>query len=840
EKLGPIEAIIHASGLLRDARIEKKSAQAMKEVLQTKVDGLINLIRGTLGDPIKVVAAWSSWSARFGNIGQIDYAAANELVNRLCGEVERLHPEARAVSIMWSPWEDSDMARSIPPIVRQGLEAEGVLFVPTKEGMERFVGELLGGRGEVLIGLEMPLEERTLLSRQTLSLESHPMLSDHRLKDKAILPFASVIEDMLEASRGLRGDAVVAVHGVELCHGIQIDPSVELMLEARSRRFSHSPECGHIELNARHADEQPKLAYRAQLLTDAELPEPIALQGEVLGLPMSIQTYYEEHAFHGPLMQSVSRVLELGTNHIIGLLKPSKPASWSSLEKRSSWLADPLLLDGAFQLVSYWLWALHQVTAFPTRVEHYVQWGSVPTGPVRCVIAGRDEGDGVFSGNIDFYDEHEQRYAAMRGVRAQVFSRAEKASASSTSSSAEIPPERYRMEQFEEVTSLLQRFEMAEKAGLRNPFFVQHHGVARDTSVVAGREMINFSSYNYLGFSGDPEVSAQAKEAIDHYGTSVSASRVASGERPFHTELEAELAQLHGVDASLVFTAGFMTNESVIGHVIGEGDLIVHDALAHSSILQGAVMSGAKRRPFPHNDVKALDAMLSQIRGNFRRCCIAIEGVYSMDGDIAELPGFMALREKHKCLLFVDEAHSIGVLGANGRGISEHFGVDPTGVDFWMGTLSKAFASCGGYIAASRPVVEYLRYTTPALVFSAGMSPANAAAALASVRKMREEPQRVQQLQQRARFFLERARTAGIDVGMSDGSAVVPCIVGHSMKCLSLSERLAQRGINVQPIVYPAVEDSASRLRFFISSLHSEEQLGFTVDALAEELRTLA
>jgi len=218
---------------------------------------------------------------------------------------------------------------------------------------------------------------------------------------------------------------------------------------------------------------------------------------------------------------------------------------------------------------------------------------------------------------------------------------------------------------------------------------------------------------------------------------------------------------------------------------------------------------------------------------------VAIEGVYSMDGDMPDLPRFIELRERHRCLLFVDEAHSLGVLGKTGRGIGEHFGVARDSVDIWMGTLSKSLASCGGYIAGSRALIDYVRYSAPAFVFSAGITPANAAAARAAVAELRAHPELVRRLQERSELFLRLARERGIDTGMSAGSAVVPCIVGNSLMCLTLSQRLAERGINVQPIVYPAVDEDGARLRFFLSSTHSEEQIRQTVDGLAEELAAL-
>ena len=208
--------------------------------------------------------------------------------------------------------------------------------------------------------------------------------------------------------------------------------------------------------------------------------------------------------------------------------------------------------------------------------------------------------------------------------------------------------------------------------------------------------------------------------------------------------------------------------------MVGPGDLILHDALSHNSILQGAILSGARRRPFPHNDWKAADELLSQFRHEYRRVLIVIEGVYSMDGDIPNLPKFIELKKRHKALLMIDEAHSMGTIGEHGRGIGEYYDINRNDVDLWMGTLSKSFGSCGGYIAGSKALVEYLRYTAPGFVYSVGLSPPNAAAALASIRLLLKEPQRVRQLKERSKLFLTLAKDHGMNTGMSKDSPVVP------------------------------------------------------------------
>ena len=280
--------------------------------------------------------------------------------------------------------------------------------------------------------------------------------------------------------------------------------------------------------------------------------------------------------------------------------------------------------------------------------------------------------------------------------------------------------------------------------------------------------------------SGDPAVGEAAKAAIDRYGTSASASRLVSGQEAIHVELEQAMTRFLGTEDTIALVGGHATNETVIGHLFGPGDLILHDALAHNSIVQGCILSGARRRPFPHNDWQAADRLLEQFRHEYRRVLLVIEGVYSMDGDIPDLPKFVEVKRRHKALLMIDEAHSMGVLGATGRGIAEHFGVDRGDVDIWMGTFSKSLGSCGGYISGCKALVEYLRYTAPGFVFAAAMPPPAAAAAIAALRLLEAEPQRVARLRENARLFLALARQRGLNTGMSKDSPVVPVILGNS------------------------------------------------------------
>jgi 8-amino-7-oxononanoate synthase/acyl carrier protein len=405
-----------------------------------------------------------------------------------------------------------------------------------------------------------------------------------------------------------------------------------------------------------------------------------------------------------------------------------------------------------------------------------------------------------------------------------------------TAHAYEPPDEDYLFAKSPEYLRLQENFKLTTSGGLSNPFFTVHESVTNDRTTINGQEYINFCSYNYLGMSGDPAVVRATREAIARYGTSVSASRLVSGEKPLHRQLERGIADFIGTEDAIVFVGGHSTNETVIGHLFGAGDLILHDALSHNSIMQGAILSGARRRPFSHNDWRALEKILGEIRHEYRRVLIVVEGVYSMDGDYPDLPKFVEIKKRHKAYMMVDEAHSIGTMGLHGRGMSEHFGINPRDVDLWMGTLSKSFGSCGGYIAAQREIVEYLKYTAPGFVYSVGLSPANTAAALASLELLQEEPERVARLAENSRLFLRLAKDAGLNTGMSNNTPVVPVITGNSEHALRLSHQLRERGINVQPILYPAVEERAARLRFFITSTHTPQQIRQTVRATAEEL----
>ncbi|MCX4854904.1 type I polyketide synthase [Streptomyces canus] len=390
-------------------------------------------------------------------------------------------------------------------------------------------------------------------------------------------------------------------------------------------------------------------------------------------------------------------------------------------------------------------------------------------------------------------------------------------------------------EEWAEYAELQGRLRQARSSGA-NPYGRVHEGHNAGHATVDGRTVLNFASFNYLALSHHPRVRKAAQEAIDRYGTSSSATPLLFGETPLHHELDAEIASFLGTEDAIVFAGGHATNVATIGHILGPEDLVLHDEWIHDSAVRGCILSGARRRPFPHNDWRALDSMLGSLRAQHRRALVLIEGAYSQDGDIPDLLRFIDVKKRHGAMLMIDEAHSIGVLGGTGRGIGEYFGIDRRDVDLWMGTLSKAFGSLGGYIAAGGPLIEYLRFTAPLHIFSTGISPANTAAALEAIRVVKDDPQRVARVRRLAEHFRDAARARGLDVGVSRASAVIPIIIGDWETTMALSNTLLERGVNVMPIGYPAVAPDECRLRFFINADHSEEDLEHSLDVLGRAM----
>jgi 8-amino-7-oxononanoate synthase len=384
----------------------------------------------------------------------------------------------------------------------------------------------------------------------------------------------------------------------------------------------------------------------------------------------------------------------------------------------------------------------------------------------------------------------------------------------------------------------LQR-DLGAKLGIQNPYFRMHEGLSGPRAEIAGHTFLNFSSYDYLGLNGHPEIVDAAKSAIDRYGISASGSRHVSGERPIHRDLEHALARHYGAEDCVTLISGYATNLGVIGQLLGPKDIIFYDAAIHNSVVMGGMLSSAARRSFRHNDLNNLEQMLAADRGSYERAMIVVEGVYSMDGDYPDLPRLIEIKKRHGAWLMIDEAHALGVLGKRGYGLAEHFGANGKDVDIWMGTLSKTLCACGGYIAGSADLIDYLKCAAGVFVYSVAMPPVIAAAANKALEILHREPDRVAKLQHNGALFLKLARDRGLDTGTGCGTAVAPVMTHDSLPAGLLSQRLYERGINVQPVLYPGVPAKASRLRFFLTAAHTESDIVTAIDAVAEEWKRI-
>jgi 8-amino-7-oxononanoate synthase len=403
-------------------------------------------------------------------------------------------------------------------------------------------------------------------------------------------------------------------------------------------------------------------------------------------------------------------------------------------------------------------------------------------------------------------------------------------------------PERHKETDFASLPGYdefrLQR-DIGAKLGIENPYFRVHEAASGARVEISGRTFLNFSSYDYLGLNGHLEIVSAAKSAIDRYGISASGSRHVSGDRPIHRELEQALADHYSVEDCVTLVSGYATNLGVIGQLLGPKDILFYDSAIHNSVVMGGMLSNAARRSFRHNDLDNLEQMLIAHRDSYERAMIVVEGVYSMDGDYPDLPRLIEMKKRHGAWLMVDEAHALGILGKRGYGIAEHFGANAKDVDIWMGTLSKTLCACGGYIAGSGVLIDYLKCTAGVFVYSVAMPPVIAATAHKALEILHREPERVTRLQQNGALFLKLAQERGLDTGTGCGTAVAPIMVHDSLPAALLSQRLYERGINVKPVMYPGVPAKASRLRFFLTAAHSENDIVATVDTVAEEWKKI-
>ena len=355
---------------------------------------------------------------------------------------------------------------------------------------------------------------------------------------------------------------------------------------------------------------------------------------------------------------------------------------------------------------------------------------------------------------------------------------------------------------------------------------------------VAGHgEMIMLGGYSYLGLIGHPRINAAAIEAIEKYGTGTYGVRLLAGSLTLHNELEARIAEFKKADAAITMSSGYVTNLATISSLLRKGDTVICDKLNHASIVDGCMLSMAKFVRFRHNDMDHLERRLQEA-GTDGRVLVIADAVFSMDGDIIDLPAVSKLCKKYGAYLMIDEAHSVGVIGRTGHGIEEHFDMAPDAVDIKMGTLSKTIPSAGGYVAGNQQLITFLKHEARAFIFSAAIPPASAGAAKEAFDVIEDEPWRVEKVQTNYKGFADKLLAAGYDLLQTE-TAIVPVICGSTPSAAALAKHCQDNGIFVQAVVAPVVPDGLARLRTCVSAAHTLEDLDYCADVIIEGGRKL-
>lgn len=382
------------------------------------------------------------------------------------------------------------------------------------------------------------------------------------------------------------------------------------------------------------------------------------------------------------------------------------------------------------------------------------------------------------------------------------------------------------IEKSEKIKLFSQRLKDAKKAN-RYFYLREIQGPSLARIIVEGKEYINFASYSYLGLMEHPKIMKAAKDAIDKYGSGAGGVRLLAGTTTLHKKLEEKLAEFKKAEAAITFSSGYVTNLSTISCLTDPKDIILIDKLDHASIIDGCMLSGARFRTYKHNNMEHLEKILEKSK-DYNTKLIVADAVFSMDGDIADLPNIRKLADKYGADVMIDEAHSLGVLGKTGRGIDQHFNMEGS-VDISMGTLSKTIPSIGGYIASNKDVIDYLKHISRGFVFSASLPPSAVAATLAALEVMEKETWRYEKLRENIRLFIQGLIEMGFNT-MNSETAVVPVLVGDEERTLELARFLNDNGIYVCPILYPAIPKNTNRVRNHLMATHSIEDINKALD----------
>ncbi len=368
------------------------------------------------------------------------------------------------------------------------------------------------------------------------------------------------------------------------------------------------------------------------------------------------------------------------------------------------------------------------------------------------------------------------------------------------------------------------------------PYFREIQSDQDTVVLIGGRKILMFGSNSYLGLTNHPKVKEAAKAAIDKYGTGCAGSRFLNGTLDIHVRLEEKLASLVGKDGALCYSTGFQVNLGVVSLLAGRNDYLLLDELDHASIIEGSRLSFSKVLKFAHNDMDALECKL-KVCNKERIKLIVVDGIFSMEGDIIKLPEVVKLAEKYDASIMVDDAHSLGVIGKNGSGTASHFGLTDK-VDLIMGTFSKSFASLGGFIAADKEVINFIKHNSRSLIFSASMTPASAASVMAAIEIMESEPERIKHLWDITAYALKGFKEAGFDTGKSE-TPIIPLFIRDDIKALQLTQMLLADGVFVNPVVSPAVPREDCLIRYSLMATHTKEQVEISIEKITRAAKAL-
>lgn len=368
------------------------------------------------------------------------------------------------------------------------------------------------------------------------------------------------------------------------------------------------------------------------------------------------------------------------------------------------------------------------------------------------------------------------------------------------------------------------------------PYFREIESDQDTVVTINGQKVLMFGSNSYLGLTNHPKIKEAAKKAIDKYGTGCAGSRFLNGTLDIHIELEERLAKLVGKDGALCYSTGFQVNLGVVSVLTGRQDHVLLDELDHASIIEGSRLCFSKVLKFKHNDMHALESKLKNCAPDTIKL-IVVDGVFSMEGDIVKLPELVKLADKYKATVMVDDAHSIGVLGKYGAGTANHFGLTDK-VDLIMGTFSKSLASLGGFIAADKDTINFIKHNSRSLIFSASMTPSSAASVLAALDIMESEPERIKHLWDMTDYALNGFKSAGFDTGKSE-TPIIPLFIRDDIKALQLTNKLLAEGVFVNPVVSPAVPKEDCLIRYSLMATHTKEQIEISIDKISKVSKAL-